>query len=324
VIILQLKSTQNRDALANISSIINYLYEKYGYKIRGHEIQQLDSNIMKKTLSERTSIVSSFCAKNEIEYLTYHAPIIMHNIFDKRWRLRIIESILITIKEAEKVFSDVHLRNKIIIVFHLTNFISKQLLTVTKELKYKIMGKTQEAFLDFYNDNNEDLNLQYVTRYCTLAVENTYPKRFLNYAILNLCHPSELLEYYCKYGINTALDLAHYQLYSNCLLYDKENLVGNIDRELYGYAPSWGECIRILGSSLVQVHISDAKGIGESGEGLPFKEGEIPIVNILNNISSLGKTVQGTIELREGHLHNEKLQMQSADWLLTNVKEVFG
>ena len=41
-----------------------------------------------------------------------------------------IESILITIKEAEKVFSDVHLRNKIIVVFHLTNFISKQLLTV--------------------------------------------------------------------------------------------------------------------------------------------------------------------------------------------------
>jgi hypothetical protein len=40
-----------------------------------------------------------------------------------------IESILITIK-AEKVFSDVHLRNKIIVVFHLTNFISKQLLTV--------------------------------------------------------------------------------------------------------------------------------------------------------------------------------------------------
>ncbi len=41
-----------------------------------------------------------------------------------------IESILITIKETEKVFSDVHLRNKIIVVFHLTNFISKQLLTV--------------------------------------------------------------------------------------------------------------------------------------------------------------------------------------------------
>ena len=89
VIILQLKSTQNRNALANFSSIINYLYEKYGYRIKGHEIQQLGSNIMKMTLSERTSIISSFCAKNEIEYLTYHAPIIIHNIFDERWRPRI-------------------------------------------------------------------------------------------------------------------------------------------------------------------------------------------------------------------------------------------
>jgi hypothetical protein len=108
------------------------------------------------------------------------------------------------------------------------------------------------------------------------------------------------------------------------LLYDKDNLIGNLDKELYGYAPSWKECLRILGDSLVQVHINDAKGIGESGEGLPLKEGEIPIVDILNNISSLDKTIQGTIEITEGHLHNEKLQKQGADWLLTNIKDVFG
>ena len=133
-----------------------------------------------------------------------------------------------------------------------------------------------------------------------------------------------MIEYYYKYGINTTLDLAHYQIYSNCLLYDKRNLIGNLDRELYGYAPSWKECIRILGNSLVQVHISDAKGTSYRGEGLPLKYGEIPIVDILNDISSLNKTISGTIELTEGHLHKEKLQKKSADWLLRNIRNVFG
>ena len=324
MIILQLKSTQDVNALTNISSVVNYLHEKYGYKIKGHEIQQVGSNIKKMTLSERANIISSFCAKNEIEYLTYHAPIIMHNIFDERWRRRIIDSILVTVREAEKVFCDVSLRNKVVIVFHLTNFISTELLpTISKELKYSIMRKTEEAFFDFYNNNDKEFNLLHLTRYCTLAVENTYPKHFFNDTLLNLCHPLELIKYY-KHGINTTLDLSHYQLYSNCLQYDKDNLIGNLDRQLYGYAPPWKECLRILGDSLVQVHISDAKGTGESGEGLPLKEGEIPIVDILNNISSLEKTIQGTIELREGHLHKEKLQKQSADWLLTNTKDVFG
>jgi len=148
------------------------------------------------------------------------------------------------------------------------------------------MKRTQEAFSAFYNDTNKDLNLKDTTRYCTFAVENTYPKCFHNYAILNLCHPNELIEYYYKYGINTTLDLAHYQIYSNCLLYDEGNYIANIDRELYGYAPSWKECIRILGNSLVQLHISDAKGTTECGEGLPSKDGEIPIADILNNIRS--------------------------------------
>ncbi|MGA9171245.1 MAG: hypothetical protein WCF03_10690 [Nitrososphaeraceae archaeon] len=76
MIILQLKSTQNANALINISSIIDYIYDKYGYRIKGHEIQQLHSNIRKMTLMERANMVSSFCTHHEIEYLTYLAPIL--------------------------------------------------------------------------------------------------------------------------------------------------------------------------------------------------------------------------------------------------------
>ena len=84
MIILQLKSVQEKDALANISSIMSYIYEKYGYVIKAHEIQQLQSNIDKTGTAERVNIVSSFCAKNEIDYLTYHIPIIKQNIYDDK------------------------------------------------------------------------------------------------------------------------------------------------------------------------------------------------------------------------------------------------
>jgi hypothetical protein len=63
--------------------IIKYIYDKYEYRIKGHEIQQLHSNFRKMTLAERSSMISSFCTKYEIEYLTYHAPIFEHNIFDE-------------------------------------------------------------------------------------------------------------------------------------------------------------------------------------------------------------------------------------------------
>jgi hypothetical protein len=102
LIILQLKSTQNTNALTDISSIIDYIYDKYGYRIKGHEIQQLRSNIRKMTLMERASMISSFCTHHEIEYLTYHAPIFRYNIFDERWHSRITDSLYITIKEIEK------------------------------------------------------------------------------------------------------------------------------------------------------------------------------------------------------------------------------
>jgi hypothetical protein len=321
LIILQLKSVQEKNALANISSIMSYIYEKYGYIIKGHEIQQLQSNIDKTGTSERVNIVSSFCAKNEIDYLTYHIPIIKQNIYDDKWRQIITDSISHTILEAEKVFYDAGLKRQIIIVFHLTNFIPEEELPITKEIKYKMMKKTEKAFLGF--SGNSISNQRGSRKHYILAVENSYPKYFLNYATVNQFNPTELIQYN-KYGIKTTLDLAHYQLYSNYLLYGRGNLVGDLERQIYGYAPSWKECIKMLGDSLVQLHINDAKGADYKGEGLPLKEGEIPIVDILNDINSLGKIIQGTIELTEGHLHDGKLQKQSADWLLTNVRDVFS
>jgi len=61
-----------------------------------------------------------------------------------------------------------------------------------------------------------------------------------------------------------------------------------------------------------------AKGTSNTGEGLPLGTGEIPLSDILINVNSLGKLIQGTIELREGHLNRGKLQKQSVKWLLEN------
>jgi len=322
LIILQLKSVQEQNALSNISSIISNIYEKHGYVIKGHEIQQLQSNIDKTGIAERANIVSSFCTRNEIDYLTYHIPILKQNIYDDKWFKVITDSISETIIEAEKVFRDAGLKHQIIIVFHLTNFIHEEELPISKETKYKMMKKTERSFLGF-SDNRIHGDLKDSRKHYVLAVENSYSKYFLNYATVNLFHPIELTKY-SKYGIRTTLDLAHYQLYSNYLRYGRGNLVGDLERQIYGSAPSWQECIKILGNSLVQLHISDAKGINYSGEGLPLKEGEIPVVDVLNDINSLGKIIRGTIELKEGHLHDGKLQKQSVDWLLTNVRGVFG
>lgn len=55
LIILRLKSTQSKGALADLSSVMKYICDKYAYKIKGHEIQQLHSNIRKMTLTERAS-----------------------------------------------------------------------------------------------------------------------------------------------------------------------------------------------------------------------------------------------------------------------------
>ena len=100
------------------------------------------------------------------------------------------------------------------------------------------------------------------------------------------------------------------------MLYGSGNIVGDLDKEIYANIPTWEECIKILAPSLVQLHISDAKGTDYNGEGLRLKHGRIPITKILNIVSDLGKTIQGTIEIKEGHLYNAKFQLEAAEWLL--------
>src|SRR5438034_8178442 len=222
--------------------MIRHIHEKHGYVIKGHEVHLQQSNIDKISLADRANVISSFCTKNEIDYLTYHIPIVKQNIYNEKWRQIITDSISDTIREAQKVFYDASLGNKIIIVFHLTNFVHEEELPITKEIKCKLLKKTEKAFLDFAdNGNSEQGNNQ---KHYILAVENSYPKYFLNYAMVNHFHPTELIVYN-KYGIKTTLDLAHYQLYSNYLLYGRGNLIGDLERQIYGSAPSWKECIKI-------------------------------------------------------------------------------
>jgi hypothetical protein len=47
-----------------------------------------------------------------------------------------------------------------------------------------------------------------------------------------------------EYGIKVTLDLSHYQIYSNYMLYGTGNQVGDLDRQIYGtIIPSWKNCI---------------------------------------------------------------------------------
>ena len=334
MIILQLKSIQNIDSLEDISSIISYLHNEYNYKIRGHEIQQINSYIKKTTIVERANIVSSFCSKHEVDYLTYHTPFLVNGSSlyydDIKWQQKMADSILITIKEVEKVYGDANLKHKVVIVFHISGFIPKgDVPLLTKETKNQVIKRLESSFIEFYNNtlSNSDYKQNTKQQQYLLAVENSYPKSFTDSQLISLYHPIELLELN-KYNVKVTLDLSHYQIYSNYLLYGMGNTVGDLERQIYGtHAPSWNECINILGSSLVQLHISDARGIDRNGEGLPLKQGEIDIVTILDHINSLEerrKIIQGTVELKEGHLYNGKLQKQTADWLLTNARSSFG
>jgi hypothetical protein len=314
LIILQLKSVQTRDALDTISNIIKSIRQKFDYRIKGHEIHEIRRNMEKIPLSDRANLVSSFCARNEIEYLSYHAPIIKANIYDKKENQKIINSIHDTIIESEKVASDVHIK-RTTIIFHLTNYIEYEGGQITRETKFDLLNVSRRAFLDSFTANMR-------RERTLLAVENSYPKYHLNYVTVNLFHPKEIVEYE-RYNIKSALDLSHYQIYLNYFLYGRGNLGGDLDRELYGTAPSWSDYIRILGNSLVQLHISDAKGLDGSGEGLRLKMGEIPIVDILNIVNSSGRVIQGTIEVSKGHLYKGRFQMEAAEWLLTNARYVF-
>ncbi|MGI0020996.1 MAG: hypothetical protein ACREAY_11055 [Nitrososphaera sp.] len=312
---LQLKSAQDPAALDNISRIIKVIYDEYGYLIRGHEIHQLSGLMRKTSLAERVEMVSRFCTKNEMECLTYHAPILGagDNIWDDKRREKVKESIRVTAREAEAVCKEAGLQ-KPIVVFHLTSYVPLQELPATWEEKSGLLERAGQEFLAFHKEELENS--------CTFAVENTYPRYKADSANTGPFHPLELVRL-AKHGVATTLDLAHYQLYSNYVKYGQGNLVGDLDRRHYGLAPGWLECVEILGDSLVQLHISDARGMDIQGEALPLGEGEIPVAKVLEIINSAGRTVRGTLELGGGHLDGARLQLEGARWLLKNVPKVF-
>ncbi|UVS68217.1 apurinic/apyrimidinic endonuclease family protein [Nitrososphaera viennensis] len=313
---MQLKSTQQEEAFANIAAIINRLHESHGYRIRGHEVHQTRGVMAKTSLPERAKMVSRFCARNDIQYLAYHSPILGRgqNIWEDGWREKVKESLALTIREAQAVRKEAGLSSKVVIVFHLTSYVPSSKMPRTHEEKLALYRAAEQGFLEFFGEQDADG--------CILAVENTYPRNDGDSASVGPFHPSDLgrME---KHGVRTVLDLAHYQLYSNYLSRGKGKPAGDLDRERYGHAPSWGQCIKALASSLVLLHISDASGFEVRGEGLPVGTGEIPFADVLGACNSLGRDVQGTIELNCGHLQQGRLQLESARWLLENVPGVF-
>lgn len=315
MIVLQLKSTQDETALASISSIIKILKKDCNYKVRGHEIHQMQDVMAATTLRERVDRVSRFCARNELDYLAYHAPIFDRgqNIWEDAWREKIKQSIGLTVEEASRVKSETGMPSSVIVVFHLTNYVHKDRLPTTIEEKLRMFKAAEDEFMKF--------DLDYLAGNCVLALENTYPRYDNGFANTGPFHPRELVRME-RHGIKTALDIAHYQLYANYLKSGRGNLIGNIDREEYRRAPSWRQCINILAKSLALLHISDARGLTVEGEGLPLGQGEIPLLQVLREAGS-GRTVQGTLELNGGHLGNGKLQLESAKWLLYNAGDVF-
>ena len=179
MIVLQLKSSHDQQTLESISYVIKHINTKFNYKIKGHEIHQISAQMEKTTLVERAKIISSFCAKNEIEYLTYHTPIIKENIYDIKWCSKIVDSLLDTIRESEKVASDASISNKPIIVFHLTSYVNtnEKEIPITKEIKYEAFDRSRLVFYESFLKNSDSL-LQ--DQYYILAIENSYPSFHLN------------------------------------------------------------------------------------------------------------------------------------------------
>ncbi|MEW6605104.1 MAG: hypothetical protein AB1351_10530, partial [Thermoproteota archaeon] len=272
-IVLQLKSAQNKQDLDDISRIIQLIKDQSGYRIRGQEIQQLAGMMKETTFAERVGLITNFCSKNEIEYLTYHAPIFEpgENIWDEKRRRAVEDSILQTIEEAEAVCRQSGIRNDAVIVFHLTFYVSREDLPITKEKRLELQSRSRDTFLRFYE--RESIGRR---KGIVMALENTYPKYYSKFAIAGPYHPKDIASLE-KHGIKTVLDLSHYQLYANYVRHDSgKNLLGDSDREIHGEPPpSWQECIDILSNSLVQLHISDAKGFDPAGEGLSLGQGEI-------------------------------------------------
>jgi hypothetical protein len=57
-------------------------------------------------------------------------------------------------------------------------------------------------------------------------------------------------------------------------------------------------------------------------------EGEIPVLPVLRHIhygllKKTERTIQGTIELVNGHLDEGKIQRRALEWLLSNAGDIF-
>jgi hypothetical protein len=330
MIIIQLKSSHDQKALSNICEIISSVKDVYDYRIRGHEIHQDSADIQVSILRQRANIISSFCSKKDIEYITYHAPIPRNeglHLKDERFYEKATNSLLSTLREAELVYDECGFKDKVVIVYHLPSEISlEEIPYLNEKMKFKILENAELYLRNFYEKNRS-----YFESFAALTVENAYPRCFtngLNFSTINMFHPLEMIRL-VKLGVKITFDLSHYSIYSSYLSYGRGNAVADLDRQVYGQtAPSWSQCIDIYGDSLRQLHINDGKGAYASGEGFMLGEGEIPIVSILQYLhdgisGNKERIVQGTIELVEGHLYNCKLQKRAVEWLLANTRGIF-
>lgn len=153
-------------------NIISFIKKKWGYRIRGHEIYQR-SNFEKSTVNDRARAVSSFCSKNDIEYITYHAPIPRNEgqSLVERSNDKANDSLLATLWEAELVHTECGLRHRVTIVYHLPSVISfKQIQNLNKFLKFKILQNSELDLLGF-----QDRKRDYFESFATLTVENVFP-----------------------------------------------------------------------------------------------------------------------------------------------------
>jgi sugar phosphate isomerase/epimerase len=318
LILLQLKSSHKAGDLADIGKIIRKVSDTTGRRIRGHEVQQIPSIFNKTSVRKRAEDIALFCRSNRIEYLSYHAIIYQRgeNLWDEKSGPTIRESIIRTAEEASMVSGLVGLENKVMVISHLTNYVPLENLPITRTEKFEMMSQAVQEYLRLVKNELAEYRDS-----CEFAVENSYPKYGSGFASSGPFHPHEF-EPLQKAGIKTVLDLSHYTLYSNYLKDGRGNLCGDLDREIYSFAPDWKECAKMLSGSLALLHISDAAGYTVQGEGLPLGKGEIPLVTVLRELAALtGGTIQGTIELGEGHLNHSKSQLDAALWLIERLPE---
>jgi len=163
-------------------------------------------------LNQRASLVTRFCSKNDIEYLTLHVPISRNerNYFHNELSYeKANESILATIKEAEILYRECGFKNKLVIVYHLPSVITiDQIPSLNKELKFRILEKAEKNLIDFYLQYKD-----YFNSFANLTLENVFPKYFQNaddgnYATVNMFHPAEMIRLK-KYGFMVTFDLSH-------------------------------------------------------------------------------------------------------------------